>query len=153
MKLILPGIPISQSRMKFSRFGGFVKVYDPNEKQKKVIKQVIQHLFESHQKFEHPKISFVFHLPILKSIPKKLLPSFTLGFVRHEKKPDVDNFIKLYLDCLDGICFDGDQKVSLGDSVKLYHPHPKTIIIITEMQELLNPLEVDILTRNALLET
>ena len=82
-------------------------------------------------------------MAIPRSTPKRLLHNYRSGLLKHEKKPDVDNFIKLYLDCMDGICFDGDQKVSLGNCVKLYHPHPKTIIIIEEVNEILTPQEID----------
>ena len=145
MKIIIPDCPISQIRMKFSSKGGFGRIYDPREKEKTKLKSFLTSNY-SGKKFEFPRISFVFHMPIPKSIPKKQLPIFKSGMLKHTKKPDVDNLIKLYLDCLDGICFDGDQKVNLGDSVKLYHPFPKTIIIINNTQELLNPLEVDPLT-------
>jgi len=141
MKLIIPGNPISQIRMKYSGRNGIGRIYDPREKQKREIKKIVNNYFNG-DLFIHPRISFVFHMPIPSSIPKRLLLLYQSGLLKHEKKPDIDNLVKLYLDCIDGICFEGDQKVSLGDSVKLYHPHPKTIIIIDEMQETLSPLEV-----------
>ncbi len=90
--------------------------------------------------------SRIFHMPIPKSIRKKEQALYQSGFLKHEKKSDVDNFVKLYLDCLDPIVFDGDQKVSLGSCVKLYHPEPKTIIMLSETTEVLTPQEVDPLT-------
>jgi len=146
MKIILPGVPISQIRMRFSGRNGIGRVYDPREKQKREIKKDIA-LQNSKTNliggFTHPRVSFIFHMPIPSSIPKRLQALYCSGLLKHEKKPDTDNFIKLYLDCMDGIIFDGDQKVSLGPAVKLYHPYPKTIIIINETQEILSPLEVD----------
>jgi len=150
MKIILDGEPVSQIRMKYSGRNGIGRIYDPREKIKKEIKKKIENQFKLHPKFIHPRVSFVFHMPIPKSLPKKTFSLYKSGLFKHEKKPDVDNFIKLYLDCMDTICFDGDQKVTLGPSIKLYHLNPKTIIIINEMQELLSPLEVDPLTWEAL---
>lgn len=82
-------------------------------------------------------------MPIPKTIAKRQIDLYNSGRLKHQKKPDVDNFIKLYLDCIDGICFEGDQRVSLGDCIKLYHPDPKTIIIIDEMSEIIDPVEVE----------
>src|SRR5881396_3796178 len=113
MKLVLDGDPVCQIRMKYSGRNGIGRIYDPREKQKKQIKKLIADKY-SGKHFQHPRISFIFHMPIPKSIPKKMLSLYESGLLKHEKKPDTDNLIKLYLDCMDGIMFDGDQKVSLG---------------------------------------
>ncbi len=143
MIMILDGEPIAQTRMRYSGRNGIGRIYDPREREKRKLKELIVSKHNSNASFVHPRVCFVFHMPIPKSVPKRLLPTYRSGLLKHEKKPDADNFIKLYLDCLDGICFEGDQKVSLGPCVKLYHPHPKTIIIISEMQEILSAPEVD----------
>lgn len=149
MKIILDGIPLAQGRMKFSSRGGFGRLYDPNEKAKNALKEQIKVLWDW-DFVEHPRVSFIFHMPIPKSIPKKLLSLYQSGLLKHEKKPDVDNFIKLYLDCMTEIVFRGDQQVQLGFAIKLYHPHPKTIIIINETSPALSRLEIDPLTWMAL---
>lgn len=131
MMITIEGPPVCQIRMKMSNRGGFTRLYDPRAKQKNDIKQMIFQKF-SEKKFEHPIVSFIFHMPIPKSVPKKLLPLYESGLLKHEKKPDGDNFIKLYLDCMDGIVFDGDQKVMIGSVIKLYHKDPKTLLIIHE---------------------
>lgn len=137
MKLIVPGVPVAQIRMKHSARHGFSRIYDPRSKEKKEIKHFIGENFDL-PFFDHPVASFVFHMPIPASTPKKLLTLYNSGRLKHEKKPDVDNFLKLYLDCMDGIMFEGDQKVSLGPCIKLYHPEPKTIIILKESTHILS---------------
>src|SRR5581483_6804210 len=42
-----------------------------------------------------------------------------------------------------GSVFTGDQGVALGPCVKLYHPYPKTVILVDETPEILNPQDVD----------
>ena len=150
MKLIIDGDPIAQIRMKYSGRNGIGRIYDPRKKAKEVLKKIIAIEHNTIPMFCHPRVSFIFHMPIPKSLPKRIQLLYSSGLFKHEKKPDTDNFIKLYLDCMDGICFDGDQKVMLGPCIKLYHPHPKTIIIINETEELLSPLEVDPMTWLAL---
>ena len=82
-------------------------------------------------------------MPIPKSTPPKLAGAYHEGYFRHEKKPDIDNLVKFYLDCMDGIFFEGDQKVTLGLCLKAYHPIPKTIIFIEEMGEVVSQAEQD----------
>ena len=150
MKIVIDGEPVAQIRMKFSGRNGIGRMYDPRAREKDKIKDIISRNFVNFDRIPHPRVSFIFHMSIPKSIPKRRRAIYESGLLKHEKKPDTDNFIKLYLDCMDGICFDGDQKVMLGPSIKLYHPHPKTIIIINSTEELLSPLEVDSLTWNLL---
>ncbi len=153
MKILLDAVPVAQGRMRVANRGSFSGLYDPMSKQKAQIRQEMQAYVKRYaggSLLHSPRISFVFHMPIPKSTPKKWLPLFESGLLKHEKKPDVDNLAKLYLDCLDGISFCGDQKVTLGPSVKLYHPYPKSFIILQETSSLLSPLEVDPLTWFAL---
>ena len=129
--------------MRHSNAKGFVATYDPKAKEKKEIRHVLQSSMYS-DSFDFPRISFLFHMPIPKSIRKRDVDSYHSGRLKHDKKPDVDNLIKLYLDCLDGIVIQGDQKVSLGPCLKVYHPEPKTIIWIHETTHTLSPWELDI---------
>lgn len=147
MKLIIPGIPVPQARLRHYAFKGLIKTYDPNHKHKQSIKSSLQMLSDKKTLLElhHPRISFLFHMPIPKSLSKKELVLHNTGFLKHDKKPDVDNLVKLYLDCLDGIFLHGDQKVSLGSCIKVYHPEPKTVIWINEMTNQLTAEEMDYL--------
>lgn len=137
MQITIPEIPISQIRMKHSFIHGISRVYDPKAKDKKRIKEYFLSL--PHKKFKHPHISFLCYFPIPKSTRKRDLAVYQSGLLKHEKKPDIDNIVKLLLDCMDGIFFDGDQSVSLGICMKLYHTAPRTEIYISETTALVKP--------------
>lgn len=143
MRIEIEGVPLSQIRMKYSSRNGFGQMYDPRQKAKREIKKIIEEKFRGIDKFIHPRVSFLFLMPIPKSLPKKVRLRYLSNLIKHEKKPDVDNFIKLYLDCLDTYAFDGDEKVQLGSCFKLYHSEPKTVIFISESSDSLNPQEID----------
>jgi Holliday junction resolvase RusA-like endonuclease len=81
-------------------------------------------------------------MPIPKSMPKKERTEALAGMLKHVKKPDVDNLVKLYLDVLSGIAIPDDNCVSLGTAVKLYSITPKTVIYIEETQKILTLDEV-----------
>lgn len=141
--IVIPGVPVSQARMKHRRIGNFVSTYDPKAKEKQKIREILKGKM-GFPNYEFPRISFLFYMPIPASIPKKLREWYESGLLKHDKKPDVDNLIKLYLDCIDGIAIQGDQKVSLGPCIKLYHPEPRTIIHIQETKKQLALWETDI---------
>lgn len=131
MKIVIPGTPVPQARMKHSNRRGFVTTYDPRAKEKEHIRFVLG-AYKTDNILDFPRISFLFHMPIPKSIRKKDVELYNSGLLKHDKKPDVDNLVKLYLDCLDGIVIYGDQKVALGSCMKLYHPEPKTIVWVND---------------------
>lgn len=142
MKIVLPGVPVPQLRMRHATFKGFTTTYDPKAKEKNAIKKTLLSSSSS-ETYDYPRVSFIFYMPIPVSTPKKLKDIYESETLKHDKKPDVDNLIKLYLDCMDGIVLQGDQKVSLGPALKLYSPNPRTVIWINETASIVTPQELD----------
>ncbi len=64
------------------------------------------------------------------------------GLLKHIKKPDVDNLIKLYLDVISGIVMQDDNCVSLGSAIKVYSINPRTVIYIEETKPIVTLDEV-----------
>ncbi len=73
---------------------------------------------------------------------KKQRQKANLSVLKHVKKPDVDNLIKLYLDVLTGLAFADDNCVSIGSAVKVYGLKPRTEIYIEETTEIVTLEEV-----------
>lgn len=140
MIIEIEGNPEPQARMKFTRIGGFGRAYDPKAKQKDQIRNILRSK-AALQVYEYPKISFIFFMPIPSGISKKKLVEMKGERIKHVKRPDCDNLLKLYLDCMDGIVFERDEHVSLGLCVKLYSPRPRTLISIRETKPFLEEWE------------
>jgi len=71
-------------------------------------------------------------MPIPKSMPKPEREEALAGYLKHVKKPDVDNLIKLYLDVLSGIVFEDDNCVAIGSAIKVYSVNPRVEMFIEE---------------------
>lgn len=142
IKIIIPGPPVPQNGSKHRVVNGFAMSYDPRAKEKNRIRALISEM-KIKEKFEFPRLSFIFHMPIPSSIPKYMRPIYESGRLKHVKKPDVDNLIKLLQDCLETEILQQDSKVSIGSAIKIYHPEPKSIVWINETKQLLNPWELD----------
>jgi Holliday junction resolvase RusA-like endonuclease len=140
MQIVIDGEPIGQARMRHRYINGISMTYDPQAKQKKKLKEYFKSL--NLPTYQHPKISVIAYHPIPKSTRKKDLALYTSGLLKHEKKPDIDNILKFLLDCLDGIAFDGDQKVSLGTCIKLYSDVPRVLINIKETSPTVQPVDL-----------
>lgn len=68
-----------------------------------------------------------FYMPEPKQMPK----SDRGGF--HCKKPDLDNLLKIYLDCMSSICFRDDSQIYSIEAVKVYSDEPHTELHILEL--------------------
>lgn len=145
MKIIIPGKPIPQTRMRHCG----IRTYDPRAKEKKQIREFLK-TQQNVLSYKYPRISFLFHMPIPKTLPKRDVNTYNSGIVKHVKKVDIDNLVKLYLDCLTGIIIDKDETVALGSCVKVYHPEPKSIIWIHETQQIMTDMDFDIQSLDAL---
>jgi len=80
-------------------------------------------------------VMFWFYMPIPKSMSKRDRVDANKGFLKHVKKPDVDNLIKLYLDVLSGIVIKDDNSVAIGSAIKVYSCKPRVEIYIEETQK------------------
>ena len=101
---------IAQKRHRYAR--GFV--YDPSSKDKKIAIQQIKEQFTGKPYTDALKIKFVFHIKRPKAHfrtgkysneLKKTAP------VYHTKRPDVDNYVKFYMDCMNKLVYLDDSQV------------------------------------------
>lgn len=147
MHIEIPGNPIPQARMRLFKRGKRNLCYDPQGREKALIKTYLKDLMkEQYAGYifpQCPRICFTFYMPIPQSMPKYKRNHANVGKLLHLHRPDVDNLVKLYLDCLNEIVISDDSKIHLGYAVKLYHENPRTIIKIEDTQEIFNIQKYD----------
>lgn len=142
MIIEIPGNPIAQVRHRHRLLNtGKVLVYDPQAREKHLIKRVIEEELSAGEipVYKYPDVAFTFFMPIPLRMRKAEKLKAQTERMRHVHKPDVDNLVKLYLDCLLGTVLHDDRVVSISGAVKLYSPRPRVIISIVEGQEMLLP--------------
>ena len=61
-----------------------------------------------------------FGMPIPKSYSKKKRQAIQAGEFHHDKKPDLDNLLKLVLDALNGVAYEDDKQVIDISACKFY---------------------------------
>lgn len=138
MQIVIPGNPLAQQRHRhtYNKKTGRTWAYDPLAREKALIKErITATIIESQidfDLFEVADIEFIFYMPIPKYMKKKEKEFATKELLRHTVKPDTDNLIKLYLDCMVKIILADDKGVDIKRARKIYSPNPRTEIIITE---------------------
>ncbi|MDX1532822.1 MAG: RusA family crossover junction endodeoxyribonuclease [Nitrosopumilaceae archaeon] len=130
--LILEGTPKSKLRPRFSTqlIGRRLvpKTYDMQSKDKEKDRMLLYSQMRDKAilrcQISMIAIHFRFRMPKPKSMPKKRLKTF------HDKKPDLDNMIKYYLDIMNGIVYDDDKLVVKLSADKIYDENPRVEIDI-----------------------
>ncbi len=121
--IIIPGKPIAKARPRFARRGKFVKTYNAQETEEG---RVLWHLYEQWKgdpisgpvvlfmvfSFKRPKSHFGTGRNV--EIKKKSAPFYNI------KKPDIDNIIKFYCDCMNGIVYEDDRQIIYCRATKAY---------------------------------
>lgn len=131
---VVQGKPKAQSRPRFvpiKRKSGRVdvRVYDERATDKGIDRiQLMQQLRSQGllRRFSGPiAIEMRFYMPKLKSYAKRLLNT------PFDKKPDIDNLVKYYLDVMNDLIFNDDRQVTELWCEKIYSDTPKVEITIT----------------------
>ena len=132
MKIILSGIPIPKARPRFNTTTK--RVYNSQANEMKLISFLIKEQANSFKFKSGPlKLSMKFYLPIPKSysIKKRLESAGKLNCHR----PDIDNFLKLYMDCItQAEIWADDSNVAEVYALKILSNNPRTEITIESLK-------------------
>ena len=109
------GAPISKKRPRFRRFGS---VYNAQSKECEIIKWMIRSEWKLDPLEGAVHLDMLFLFPYPKSWSKKKKKVY--NEIAHVVKPDIDNVIKFYLDCMNGIVFKDDKQIVSIRSEKSY---------------------------------
>lgn len=150
MKIVIQGNPIPKARARFRRLGQRTMTYDPQDKSKKQIAQVmtttLQHALNSENELWRNEAALIhsgspimvkarFYLPFQKVWRQSDLKEKEWGFVNHTSKPDCSNLIKFYEDCMNKTIFKDDSQIVVLMCDKQYSSNPRTEIEIKVMPE------------------
>jgi len=80
------------------------------------------------------RAGFKFYKSPPKATPKWKLPLMEKGVLRPNKSPDLDNYVKLILDSLNGLLWEDDRFIVETHASKFYTTgHPRTEIYVDEL--------------------
>ena len=121
-KYRINGKPVAKNRPRFSKRGGYSIAYSDQKAEEKAYKNELMiqggkgfygAIFVSlHFYFKRPKSHY--RTGKFKDKLKDSAPGL------HETKPDIDNLIKWSCDCMNGICFPDDMRITSIYATKQY---------------------------------
>jgi len=127
--------PVEQQRPKATRFGNSINVYDPAKvKQfKKTIAQEAMLTYRSDPLSGRIAVKVTFYRPNQKNVSKIEKERRESGMKAPVVKPDLDNYIKSFLDALHGIYWKDDALITDISAGKRYSQTPRIEIEVKEI--------------------
>lgn len=128
MKITIPGKPIAKARARIVNLHGFVRSYDPQEKQKQLVSQEIsrqiKNLASDFDLNAMVTLNASFYLSAPDSATQSKRSAKLWNLESH--RPDLDNLCKFYLDCANGILWKDDSQIVAMSLAKRYSNNPRT---------------------------
>ena len=110
-QLTIQGQPIAKKRPRFANRGKYVKVYSAQETEEGRTWLEIKSQWDR-EPLECPVVfTMIFTMRIPAGTSKKLKELMECGRIKHQKKPDVDNLVKFYMDVMNGLVYQDDARV------------------------------------------
>jgi len=127
--------PVQQQRPRATRFGKSIRLYDP-----KKVKQFKQTIAEEAALTYRGKpltgslaVTLVFYRPVQQSLSKVEKQRRIRGVHLPVVKPDLDNYVKSFLDALHGIYWQDDALITDLTASKRYGRQPRIEIEVEEI--------------------
>lgn len=131
MRIVIPGEPRGKQRPRFSRRTG--ATYTPSEtvQYEKAVKALA---WAAGKPAEGPvSLSVCAMYAIPKSASKAQRAAMRDGEILPQKKPDIDNVVKIIMDALNGAAYKDDKQVVSVFASKFYDDDPKVIVEVEQV--------------------
>jgi Holliday junction resolvase RusA-like endonuclease len=136
MQFIIFGVPISKARHRTFVKNGKTHTYDPKSDQKNAIRfEIVSQMLKNGLNLIQDgaiEVDMSFHMEIPKTLSKASKMRLN-GKPCIKKNGDIDNFIKFFLDVMNGVVYVDDSQVYKTSAEKTYSMTPKTTIQIKKL--------------------
>lgn len=128
IELTVPGDPQGKQRAKTFKRGDFVGAYTPRKtvNYEIYIKELFVDKYPDFMPLEGPlMLQFTAYVSIPSSTSQKKRLLMLDGAIIPEKKPDVDNILKIIMDALESVAYRRDSQIAIAIASKLYSERPR----------------------------
>lgn len=136
LKVIIYTEPVAQGRPRFTRVNGYPRAYEPakSRRAKAEIQKQVQGIVN--KPLDVPiRLTIAFYRPLTKEMTKKCIRNQKNTPILADKRPDLDNYIKLTKDALNGILWTDDSLIVELIASKYYDVIPRIEMMIEEIKQ------------------
>ena len=131
IQITIPGAPKVKGRPRFARIGGFIRAYTPKETHEAeafIAKCYKEQAPKKRPEYDWLEIECIFHIPIPENNSQKKKQD--MEGAPCVKRPDIDNYLKLILDGLNGVAWEDDNAIASIKAEKKYSAYQRTDVNI-----------------------
>ena len=146
IELTIPGNPQGKQRPKAKRMGQFTGIYTPEKtvNYETYLKELFVAKYPDFMPLAGPlMLQFTAYVSIPTSTSQKRKALMLEGGIIPEKKPDIDNILKIIMDALESVAYKRDSQIAIVIISKLYSERPRVELKI-EDQYLLKWLQKNV---------
>jgi len=126
----IPGKPLAKQRARLAKTTGIIYTPTQTVDYENFIRYIYLHVKNRLWFKKYVWVGFTAYFKIPKSVSKKQKQLMLDGVIQHDKKPDIDNILKILMDGLTGAAFSDDKCVTrIMQSEKLYTEKEEKIIV------------------------
>jgi len=128
IELTIPGEPQGKQRPKARRMGRFTGIYTPEKtvNYETYIKELFVTKYPDFMPLVGPlMLQFTAYVSIPASTSQKKRALMLEGIIIPEKKPDIDNILKIIMDALESVAYKRDSQIAIAIESKLYSDRPR----------------------------
>ncbi|MGC3849682.1 MULTISPECIES: RusA family crossover junction endodeoxyribonuclease [Lactobacillaceae] len=129
--------PVQQQRPRATRYGRSIRLYDPKavKQFKQAVAEEAMFTYRSQPLSGSLAVTLVFYRPVQQSLSKVEKQRRIDGRRLPVVKPDLDNYIKSFLDALHGIYWQDDALITDIVASKRYGRQPRIEIEVKEIEQ------------------
>ncbi len=132
----IDGEPKGKGRPRFTKSGN---TYTPKETSEYETLAAIAYKSKSKGEYFDKDVQIrmviVAYYSIPKTVSKKKCEQMVLTEIRPQKKPDLDNVIKIIMDALNGVAYHDDAQIVSVEAHKFYSLHPRVEVAVGSIGE------------------
>lgn len=128
LRFEIDGDPVPWMRAGYNRRTG--AIYDRQPKVRSMYRGKFESEYTSEPMSGPVEVEILFLLPIPASIKGRMRKDMVSNYVKHIKKPDLDNLEKLILDTMSGIIYVDDCQVTRKIASKRYSERPRVVVTV-----------------------
>ena len=132
----IEGKPVAKQRPRFSRRGDRVCTFDPQKNEARLIRTSIMSGMTAAGLLRVLSgcisVKMIFHTPIPSKCSQKRFKS--LLSKPDKRRPDLDNYVKMYADVMNGLIYNDDSQITKLFCEKSYSDVPRVEITVTDLE-------------------
>lgn len=130
MHFTIPGKPKGKTRPRFARNGKTTYTDRGTKEYEEKVVEAFQAAGGEMKGYRAIKIRAYYLIP--QRTPRATYADMVAGRIRPDKKPDLDNVLKIILDALNGVAYADDNQICQAYIEKLYGEEPRVEVDLYE---------------------